>query len=316
MPEKNDIEFPKHFDGRRFFNPGGSHLNGLGSVIRWKLTTRPEREAAFFDDVMPCVPPAQVDGERMRITFVNHSTVLLQHRDVHILTDPIWSLRCSPVQWAGPKRKRNPGVHFEDLPRIDIVLLSHNHYDHLDLATLGRIQQRGTAKFVVPVGVARLLERNSVGPGHELDWGHSVEIGAAKIHAVPAVHFSSRSARDRNQTLWCGYIIECAKKTVYFAGDTAFGSHYAEIRARFGAPDLALLPVGAYLPRWFMSPVHQDPAEALRAHEILGARTTIAIHHGTFQLADERIDAPRRELASRPESFVFLANGEWKEVAW
>jgi L-ascorbate metabolism protein UlaG (beta-lactamase superfamily) len=160
--------------------------------------------------------------------------------------------------------------------------------------------------------VGRLLRSQKIGPVQELDWGEQASIGQARIHSVSALHFSARGLFDRNRTLWCGYVIEAAGRTVYFAGDTAFGDHFGMIRERFGAPHVALLPIGAYEPRWFMSPVHMSPDEAVRAHEILGAKTSIAIHHGTFQLADEGIDTPRKRLRERAsgDSFLVLDNGQ------
>ena len=248
----------------------------------------------------------------MLLTLINHSTLLLQERGANILTDPIWSQRASPVSWAGPRRRREPGVRWEDVPRIDTVLVSHNHYDHLDLPTLHRLADRGQSQFVVPAGVGRLLRSKDVGPVHELDWGESLTLSPTTIHAVPALHFSARGVFDRNRTLWCGYVIETPGRIVYFAGDTAFGDHFALIRERFGAPRLALLPIGAYEPRWFMSPIHMAPDEAVRAHEILGARTSIAVHHGTFQLGDEAIDTPKRclQAITSSDSILLLDNGQ------
>ena len=253
-----------------------------------------------------------MEENQLRVTLINHSTVLLQQSSSHILTDPIWSERASPLAAIGPRRRRAPGVRWENLPRIDIVLLSHNHYDHLDLATLRRLADLGQSQFIVPAGVARLLRSQNIGPVVELDWGESLPLCQAIIHAVPALHFSARGIFDRNLTLWCGYVVESADCIIYFAGDTGFGDHFATIRERFGAPRLALLPIGAYEPRWFMSPVHMAPDEAVRAHEILAARTSIAIHHGTFQLGDEGIDTPKRRLieCNRDDSFLVLDNGQ------
>ncbi|SPF32196.1 conserved hypothetical protein [Candidatus Sulfopaludibacter sp. SbA4] len=314
------VQFPTHFDGKRFFNPDAPQVAGFWDVLQWKLTSRPQPSPGFLADVEPSAPPRCVEGSGLRTTLVNHSTVLLQQRGCNILTDPIWSQRPSPVAWAGPRRRRKPGVSWEDLPPVDAVLISHNHYDHLDLPTLRRLRARGDSTFVVPAGVARLLRAEKIGPVHELDWGESLSLAGSlsgfHFHSVPALHFSSRGIADRNRTLWCGYAIECQEGLVYFAGDTAFGGHFAQIRERFGSPRLALLPIGAYEPRWFMSRVHMAPDDAVRAHEILGAKTSIAIHHGTFQLADEGIDTPGKQLMAdvQDESFLVLKNGQFADI--
>lgn len=312
MQNRADAPFPKHFDGKRFFNPGSPQVRGYFDVLRWKLTSLPESSPRFIDDVKSSKPPSQVDGAELRVTLVNHSTVLLQQNGLNILTDPIWSKRASPLQWIGPRRHRIPGVRFDDLPRIDIVLLSHNHYDHLDLTTLRLLARPAACQFVAPIGLARWLESEGIRPVRELDWDESFAEAGATIHCVPALHFSSRTPFDRNRTLWCGFIIEIRGDLLYFAGDTAFGDHFAQIRAQFGAPRLALLPIGAYQPRWFMFSVHMSPEQAIRAHEILGPKTSIAIHHGTFQLTDESLETPRHTLieSGLPASFLVLANGE------
>jgi L-ascorbate metabolism protein UlaG (beta-lactamase superfamily) len=311
-----DPGFPRHFDGERFYNPDARQAAGLLEALRWKLTSRPEPSPRFISDVGQSIPPRRVEGSGLRATLVNHSTVLLQQRGSNILTDPIWSERASPLSWAGPRRRRKPGVAWEDLPRIDTVLVSHNHYDHLDLPTLRRLAARGNSEFIAPVGAARLLSSENIGPVYELDWGDSRSLAGFTIHCVAALHFSGRGIYDRNRTLWCGYVIECQGQVVYFAGDTAFGYHFAGIREKFGSPRLALLPIGAYEPRWFMSRVHMAPDDAVKAHNILAARTSIAIHHGTFQLSDEAIDAPKKRLiACAPHgSFLVLNNGEFADI--
>jgi len=318
MPEgTSDPRFPKHFDGKRFYNPDAPQVRGLREFLRWKLTSRPESSPRFIPHVVPSIPPRRVEGSGLRTTLVNHATVLLQQQGSNILTDPIWSERASPLSWAGPRRHRKPGVSWEDLPRIDTVLLSHNHYDHLDLPTLRRLAARGDSTFVVPAGLIRLLRSENIGPAHELDWGESVALPGFTVHCVPALHFSSRGIYDRNMTLWCGYVIEYPERLVYFAGDTGFGPHFAQIREKFGSPHLALLPIGAYEPRWFMSPVHMAPHEAVRAHEILAAQTSIAIHHGTFQLTDEALDTPQKQLiaSAKNQSFLVLNNGQFADIS-
>jgi L-ascorbate metabolism protein UlaG (beta-lactamase superfamily) len=315
-------KFPKHFDGTRFFNPDARQAPSFLDALRWKLTTRPEPSPSFIPDVEPSVPPLRVEGSALRITLVNHSTVLLQHRGWNILTDPIWSERTSPLSWIGPRRRRAPGVLWKDLPPIDVVLLSHNHYDHLDLPTLRLLAARGGARFIVPAGVDMLLRSENIGPVHCMDWGQALSLPGPlpsfTLHSVPALHFSSRSLRDRNKTLWCGYMLEFSERLVYFAGDTGFGTHFAQIREAFGAPHVSLLPIGAYEPRWFMSPVHMGPDEAVRTHQILGSRISIAIHHGTFQLADEGLDTPKKQLldSAPQDSFLVLNNGQSADTPW
>ncbi len=308
--------FAKHFDGKRFYNPGSPQANGLGAVLRWKLTSRPQPSPAFVDDVIPTVPPGSVEPGSVHCTLVNHSTVLLQENAANFLTDPIWSERASPISWAGPKRRRAPGIRREELPPVQVVLLSHNHYDHLDLPTLRWLAQKGGTQFVVPLGVAKLLRSEGIQPVHELDWGDSWQFEGGAVHCVPALHFSARGVSDRNRTLWCGYVIQIRDLILYYAADTAFGSHFEEIRAQFGPPALSLLPIGAYEPRWFMSPVHMAPEEALQAHRVLGSQHSIAIHHGTFQLADEGLDAPAELFSSLapPDSFQILKNGESADI--
>src|SRR5712692_9885323 len=167
----SDPRFAKHFDGKRFYNPDARQVRGLLEVLRWKLTSRPEPSSSFISDVEQSIPPRRVEGSGLRTTLVNHSTVLLQQRGSNILTDPIWSERASPLSWMGPRRRRKPGVSLEDLPGIDAVLISHNHYDHLDLPTLHRLAARGDSAFIVPARGARLLRSKEIGPAHELDWG-------------------------------------------------------------------------------------------------------------------------------------------------
>ena len=182
---------PNHFDGQRYFNPDAQQARGWWDVLRWKLTTRPAPSPRFIDDVSLSRPPARVT-DTLRVTIINHSTVLLQQDGANILTDPIWSERASPFTRIGPRRHRSPGLRLDDLPPLDVVLLSHNHYDHLDLATLRRLVVHGS--FIMPCGVAPLLRSHNIGLLHELDWGDSVQNGATTIHCVPAVHFSPETS--------------------------------------------------------------------------------------------------------------------------
>jgi L-ascorbate metabolism protein UlaG (beta-lactamase superfamily) len=223
--------------------------------------------------------------------------VLLQQDGVNVLTDPIWSLRASPVSFVGPRRHHPPGLRFLDLPPIDAVVLSHNHYDHLDLPTLRRLQAAHHPRFFCGLGNQALLERAGLQRVTELDWWQSVPLTATvELIAVPAQHFSNRGLFDRDRTLWLGYVLRGPAGLAYFAGDTGAGPHFAEIRKRLGAPRLAVLPIGAYRPEWFMSAVHESPAQTLEAHQQLGAGTTVPMHFGTFALGDDGQDEAPRTL--------------------
>jgi L-ascorbate metabolism protein UlaG (beta-lactamase superfamily) len=247
-------------------------------------------------------PPPPARGTSMRATFVNHATVLLQTHDLNILTDPIWSERASPVSWAGPKRMRPPGIRFDDLPRIDVVIISHAHYDHMDLETLKRLYQRDKPRFLVGLGNASLLEGEGISGITELDWWQPERVtDTTVIHAVPSQHFSMRWLNDRNQRLWLGYVIETPEGKVYFAGDTGMGPHFKQIQERFGDMRLSLLPIGAYKPRWFMAGVHLNPHDAVVAHKTLHSETSIGIHFGTFRLADDGQFDPINDLAAALE---------------
>jgi L-ascorbate metabolism protein UlaG (beta-lactamase superfamily) len=235
--------------------------------------------------------------------------------DLNVLTDPIWSERTSPLSFIGPKRHRAPGIRLDDLPPIDFVLVSHNHYDHLDIPTLQRLQQRDRPRIVTPLGNGALMRRHGVDDAIELDWWQAHD----RVTLVPARHFCARAISDRNRNLWGGFVIRGAAGNVYFAGDTGWGGHFAEIGARCAPIRAALLPIGAYLPRWFMHPVHVDPAQAVDAHLALGARVSIPMHYGTFALGDDGIDEPLRDLraalaAKGNPNFVILEHGEGRDL--
>jgi L-ascorbate metabolism protein UlaG (beta-lactamase superfamily) len=258
----------------------------------------------------------------LRVTFVNHATVLIQMDGLNLLTDPIWSERCSPLSWAGPRRFRPPGIRFEALPPIDAVFLSHNHYDHLDIPTLSRLKKAHAPRIFTPLGNAALLEHEQIDGAIDMDWWDQGELGSeVELFCVPAQHWSGRGTADRARTLWSGWVLRGAAGTVTFAGDTGYGPHLKEIRKRFGPSRMALLPIGAYLPRWFMEPVHMSPADAVLAHQDLEAAHSLAIHHGTFMLADDGQDEPVDVLADvlneasvSEEHFWTLDHGEGKDV--
>jgi L-ascorbate metabolism protein UlaG (beta-lactamase superfamily) len=310
---------PAHFDGRVFRNldPRVRAAKGLRDFIRWQRTRRTTPWPRWRDNTATPQLPARLESGELAFTFVNHITFLVQFSGLNVLTDPVWSERVSPVSWAGPKRVRSPGLGFEQLPRIDLVLISHNHYDHLDLDTLQRLERAHQPLFVTCLGNRAFLAQHGLGRVTELDWWDAIPVGSGRVLCTPAQHWSGRGLSDRNRTLWGGFVIEVSDRTVYFAGDTGYCAQFSEIRSRYGVVDVALLPIGAYEPRWFMQEQHMNPDEAVRAHLDLGTRLSIATHFGCFQLTDEGIDDPVRELGVAlrthevaPAQFRVLETGE------
>ncbi len=308
-----------HFDGRKFFNPTltDQFSPGLADIYRMMKEGRPDWPDSVENLGSPRVDEPVAPGD-LALTFVNHVTFLIQFHGLNILTDPVWSTRVSPLSWVGPKRVRAPGIPLEDLPRIDVVVISHNHYDHLDLATLKELERRFSPTVLAPLGDRKLLESIGVGEVHEMDWWQSMETGDdTTITFAPAQHSSARGLLDRDKSLWGSYFIRSGENSVYFGGDSGYSTHYADIRQRLGAPDIALLGIGAYAPRFFMKAIHMDPADAVLAHTDLKAGLSIGMHHGTFQLASEAFGAPEAELAEAlaqrgisPDRFITLEEGE------
>ncbi|MBI2061228.1 MAG: MBL fold metallo-hydrolase [Nitrospirae bacterium] len=280
-----------HFNGKRFFNPeGGRGKSRTLAVLRWGFTRKPPKWVDV--PVTRTVPPKAVDGNEIRATWVGHSTFLIQWQGINILTDPIWSERASPVKWTGPKRHAEPGIRFEDLPRIHAVVISHNHYDHMDAATIKRLSIEHHPQFFVPLRVGAWFQKKHIAPVTELDWWQSRSLGPLSIFSVPVKHFSGRSPTDLDRTLWSGWILKGPDGSVFVAGDTGYTKFFSEIGRRFTPVRLAALPIGAYEPRWFMSPVHIDPAEAVQACVDLGAAHCMGMHFNTFRLTDEPQDEP------------------------
>lgn len=292
---------PRRPDGRGFANAFPVEGRSGGAFLRWQRTRRPVPWPRWIEDP-PQPPPPSLPPGRIGATFIGHSSLLIQIGGLRVLTDPIWSLRCSPVPFLGPRRVRAPGQRLEALPGVDVVLVSHNHYDHMDLPTLRRVKARFAPRLCVTgLGNAATLAAAGFGDAAELDWYGSLAIGGVTITYVPAQHFSARGLTDRYRALWGGFVLrrDADGAAVYFAGDSAWCPHFAAIGARFPDIRLALLPIGAYEPRWFMRAMHMNPEEAVQAHLALGARRSIGIHHGTFaRLTDEGIEDPLRDLAA------------------
>ncbi len=370
------------FKDGKFISPFGSPEKTFGSFLKWqwqRLFTNPKAQwpdwvgSEFEFKGLPKLAAGEVD-----VTFINHATVLIRvglnesagqasSNEFRILTDPIWSHRASPVSFLGPARVRPPGVSWDQLPKIDLVVVSHNHYDHFDLPTLRRLSERDRPQFLVPLGDAELLRDHGVQRVREMDWwevedfewspGHaqtetSTETPTKKqtqapteartdartdartetradmrIEAqfVPAHHWSARGMTDRLRSLWGGFAFKIQTRTgetkIFFAGDTGYASHFTELREVWGVPDLAILPVGAYEPRWFMQAAHMNPSDAVKAALDLQARQVLAIHYRCFQLTDESMEQPEldlrlalTEMQFADEKFWRLKEGETRRV--
>lgn len=293
-----------HFDGRVFFNPEGIPPRDFTDVLRWQFGGGKKSWPKSWPSPFPQARPAPLSSEdRLRVTMVGHATMLIQAGRLTFLTDPVWSDRVSPVSFAGPRRVNAPGISFDDLPRIDVVLLSHNHYDHFDVATLKRLKERHDPLVVTPLGNDTILRRSvptmRIAGG---DWGDDHHLvlpqGEARIHIEPAHHWSARGTGDRRMALWGAFAVETAAGKFYYAGDTGFhrGINYRAAARKHGGFRFALLPIGAYEPRWFMEGQHQNPQEAVEGMILAEAQFAAGCHWGTFRLTDEAIDEPRDHL--------------------
>jgi L-ascorbate metabolism protein UlaG (beta-lactamase superfamily) len=301
-----DAPFPvsDHCDGWHFFNPRGQpQALGFSELPRWWWQRLVKGQGSRWPASVPPprrpVLPEHVLARQVAATFIGHSTFLLQLPGLNILTDPVFASRAGPFGLLGPKRARPPALRLGELPRIDVVVLSHCHYDHLDLATLQWLHRQHRPVIVTTLGNQAWLAARGIDRAREFDWWESGDATPElRVTCAPAQHFAARTPWDKNRTLWGSFFLRTAAGTIFFAGDTGWAPHFAAIHARLGAPDLALIPIGAYEPRWFMAPVHMNPDEAVRAHVALGSRQSLGMHFGTFQLTDEAIDDPLRALAA------------------
>lgn len=290
-------DLPHHTD-RGFRNPwpDGEPARGFRDFLKWRSSHSLAR-GSYADNVgrFPVDEPdwsiIEKDNGELRLTWIGHATFLVQIGGLNILTDPQLSERASPVPWAGPRRITQPAIPADQLPPIDVVVISHNHYDHLDLGTV-KLLGNGPAWYV-PLGLSKWFAKQNITNVIELDWwDHVARADGLTITSVPSKHFSARTPWDRNRTLWASWVLEANGQRVYFAGDTGYGPHFKQTGERIGPIDVALLPIGAYAPRWFMGPVHINPAEAVQAHFDLRAERSIAMHWGTFILSQEPTDEP------------------------
>ena len=315
---------PTFFDGRFHAPWPDSEPHSFHEVLKWwrerrRRSRAPDPPRNSFPIARSEIAHPRGGPDQFSATWIGHSTVLLQFAGKNIITDPIFSQRASPVQWAGPRRLADPSMSIGELPPIDVVLLSHNHYDHLDRRSVQRIARANpTAKWVAPLRLSRYTRRWGVRDVVELDWWGSAVVDGIRVTATPARHFSARGVGDRNKSLWCGFAIEGSGKRAYFAGDTAYHPAFTEIGERCGPFDFVMIPIGAYDPRWFMNIVHVDPEEAVRIYrDIIAARPNdqnplmLAVHWGTFRLTDESMDEPPRRVTSRWRDVGLAADRLW-----
>lgn len=304
-----------HYDGKRFFDPERNDHKTFLDFLKWRFTTDkvewPDRiENTQFDK-----PPARVYGDDLRVSYVGHVTFLIQTAGLNILTDPVWSKRASPVKFAGPKRVIDPGIKFEDLPHIDLVWISHNHYDHLDLETIDLLWKKFRPRIITPLGNDAIIRsHNPEILAEAYDWGAEVLINEqVKFHLTPMQHWSARGLFDRNKALWAALTIETKSGNIYFIGDSGYGEgrYFKRDKEKFGKFRLALLPMGAYQPRWFMEYAHMSPEEMLKSYIDLGEPYTVPSHFDVFKLAN---DGYGEALSDLEKAQINLSTGKKVKV--
>jgi L-ascorbate metabolism protein UlaG (beta-lactamase superfamily) len=312
-------EYPvsDHFNGKRFFNPEPNHT--FNDMIRWMWNMKTVQWPKWIDDPVQPPPPDKADEGSIRITYINHATILVQIDNINILTDPMYSMRAGPFKWLGTKRIRKPGIPMDNLPRIDYILISHNHYDHLDIPTLKEIRKKYDPVVITGLGNKKLISKSGFSKVIELDWWNKYNASDnLTITFTPARHTSGRGLFDTDKTLWGGFVIQSGNKKIYFAGDTGFGQFAEQIKNRFGSVPVAILPLGNYEVRWFMQSQHINPDDAVKIHLLLNVEQSIGMHYATFaEHPEQSIHAHEQDLSKAlndhkidPEKFRILKFGE------
>ncbi len=324
MALQSSVIAQPHYDGTHYFNPFPTfQKRGNLDILKWMIWDRITGKRPPNPQKMPEFAMGANDPNWLRqnknqfsVTWIGHSTLLIQTDGMNILTDPVFSERCSPFPFIGPKRVMPPSPPLDSLPSVDLVVISHDHYDHLDKRTIKTLGNKPF--YVVPLGVGKILRSWGITHFAELGWGDQIVFNKMEIICTPAQHFSGRTPLNQNKTLWASWLLKSASVTFYFGGDTGYFPGFTEIAQKYGAIDFAALPIGAYAPRWFMKPVHMNPQEALKAFKDLDARIFIPIHWGTFKLADEPMDEPPNVLRQKASELSiedriwFFKHGETK----
>lgn len=317
--KKHIYPISDHYDGKTFFNPNLKIKKSLKQALQMMHDKKmKEKWPVFVKNTATAILANDLTFKQCYITYINHASHLIQLKNLNILTDPLYARKAGPLSLIGPKRVRDPGVLLKDLPPIHVVLVSHNHYDHMDLSALKKLERKFHPVFIVPLGNRQYLERKQISNIIELDWWQSHVLNDTQtITLMPAQHWSMRGMNDANVALWGGFWIQSSSMKIYFAGDTGYGSLFKEIHQRLGAPDISILPIGSYEPRWFMKPQHLNPEEAVLASLDLKSRLSIATHHQTFRLSHEGFYEPKEALEKamklhgiKKEAFLIPENGE------
>jgi L-ascorbate metabolism protein UlaG (beta-lactamase superfamily) len=314
-----------HFDGTHFHNATKDPHEGVFSYMRWKITENRQPWPKYVKNEFTDHPPARVYGGDLRVSYVGHSTVLIQTEGVNILTDPVWSTHAGPDGILGAKRVHDPGIPFDKLPKIDVIVISHNHYDHMDVPTLKKLWDRDHPLILVPLGNDTVIRKHDASiQVQALDWYQFVVFNKnLTVYVEPSQHWSRRFIADRDSALWGGYVFETPSGKIYYSGDTGYdnGDNFKRVHAKHGDFRLALLPIGSYDPRWYLQYHHINPDEAVLAHKDLGEPLTIGVHYDTFQMGDEAYKQPLKELTAarekyqiQPDQFRALKVGEVWEV--
>lgn len=311
-----------HYDGERFYHAGRSVDKSFWSVIKWSFSRPDAQYPEWIENKFKPELPTTLPVGKVATTFVNHATFLLQTKNFNFLTDPLWAERTSPVSFLGPKRFRPAGIKIEELPAIQFVVVSHNHYDHMDLQALEDLHKKFKPVFIMPLGNAKHLSDITGAQIVELDWWQSTTVTnngeSAKVTLVPAQHWSSRSLTDKRKALWGGYVVEADQRKIYFAGDSGYSKEiFTRIGETWGGLDFALLPLGAYEPRWFMKENHMNPEESVQVHIDVKSKMSVGMHYGAFRLSDEKFGQPEQDLEAAKkkllvDNFITLDVGQTK----